>query len=86
LPDGVGIGRRRPNRLPAIRIGAIDIAADLVLGAGEVRHHRFTLDQPAPAIVVDRRRQFAEGVGLVHELPDQDAVRHGGVLSRASLS
>ena len=71
-----GVGRPAPHRLPAVLLHRIDIAADFVLGAGEARHHRLALDQPALAIVLQRGRQFAEGVGLVHELRDQDAVRH----------
>ena len=72
-----GVGRRRPRPAASRTSGhRIDIAADLVPRAVEARHHRLALDQPALAVVVERGRQFREGVGLVHELRDQDAVRH----------
>ena len=71
-----GIGRRGPDRLPAVLLHRVDVAADLVLRAGEARHHRLALDQPALAVVLQRGLQFAEGVRLMHELRDQDAVRH----------
>ena len=76
LARGRGVGCARPYRLPAVLLRRVDVAADLVLRAGEARHHRLALDQPALAVVLQRCRQFREGVGLMHELRDQDAVRH----------
>ena len=73
---GRRIGRGGPDRLPAVLLHRIDVAADLVLRAREPRHHRLALDQPALAVVLQRGLQFTEGIGLVHELRDQDAVRH----------
>jgi hypothetical protein len=64
------------NRPPAILGGAVDVAAHLVLGALELRHDRFALDQEAAAIVVQCGRQFGEGIRLVHELREQDLERH----------
>ena len=71
-----GIGRAGPYRLPAVLLHRIDVAADLVPCVGKARHHRLAFDQPALAVVVQGRRQFREGVGLMHELRDQDSVGH----------
>ena len=74
---GNRVGRDPPYRRPAVQLRGIDEAAQLVPRAGEVRHDRLAFHETLAAIVLQRRRQFREGVGLVHELRDQDPARHG---------
>ena len=80
---GRGVGRQRRHQVPAVLRGGVEQATDLGARAGEAGGELRALHQPAPPVVLQRRRQHAEGVGLVHELRDQDAVGHRAPLLRA---